>query len=146
MSRQSYKNKMAGRWNKMAATMASPSGELRPQHSRDNSRDSGIFHTTKGLWNAPGLNNCFLNSAVQVSFHLLLLPIQPSNHTFRCIVMYARFVFFKLVWLAFVLQKGKGNDICKDFPISCTCYLPPWAEIILTIDSVWWKCDVPHHA
>lgn len=40
--------------------------ELRPQHSRDNSRDSGIFHTTKGLWNAPGLNNCFLNSAVQV--------------------------------------------------------------------------------
>ncbi|CAH2071639.1 unnamed protein product, partial [Iphiclides podalirius] len=39
--------------------------ELRPQHSRDSSRDSGIFHTTKGLWNAPGLNNCFLNSAVQ---------------------------------------------------------------------------------
>ncbi|VVC95029.1 unnamed protein product [Leptidea sinapis] len=41
--------------------------EIRPQHSRDNSRDSGIFHTTKGLWNAPGLNNCFLNSAVQLS-------------------------------------------------------------------------------
>ncbi|XP_013164756.1 PREDICTED: uncharacterized protein LOC106115778 isoform X1 [Papilio xuthus] len=44
--------------------------ELRPQHSRDGSRDSGIFHTTKGLWNAPGLNNCFLNSAVQVLWHL----------------------------------------------------------------------------
>ncbi|OWR54051.1 hypothetical protein KGM_208910 [Danaus plexippus plexippus] len=41
------------------------SDELRPQHSRDNSRDSGIFHTTKGLWNGPGQNNCFLNSAVQ---------------------------------------------------------------------------------
>lgn len=56
----------------MAATMANHDhylreGELRPQHSRDNSRDSGIFHTTKGLWNAPGQNNCFLNSAVQVS-------------------------------------------------------------------------------
>lgn len=58
----------------MAAAMATQAheaytrdGELRPQHSRDNSRDSGIFHTTKGLWNAPGLNNCFLNSAVQVS-------------------------------------------------------------------------------
>lgn len=59
----------------MAATMVTPAherymcdNELRPQHSRDGSRDSGIFHTTKGLWNAPGLNNCFLNSAVQVSF------------------------------------------------------------------------------
>lgn len=58
----------------MAATMASSAhdpyareGELRVQHSRDGSRDSGIFHTTKGLWNAPGQNNCFLNSAVQVS-------------------------------------------------------------------------------
>ncbi|XP_047525700.1 uncharacterized protein LOC125063340 isoform X1 [Pieris napi] len=61
----------------MATTMSAPAhdhyihdGELRPQHSRDNSRDSGIFHTTKGLWNAPGLNNCFLNSAVQVLWHL----------------------------------------------------------------------------
>ncbi|KPJ02877.1 hypothetical protein RR46_02804 [Papilio xuthus] len=44
--------------------------ELRPQHSRDGSRDSGIFHTTKGLWNAPGLNNCFLNSAVQANFYI----------------------------------------------------------------------------
>ncbi|KAI8424130.1 hypothetical protein MSG28_002726 [Choristoneura fumiferana] len=51
----------------MAAGMAAHAQELRPQHSRDSSRDSGIFHTTKGLWNAPGLNNCFLNSAVQVS-------------------------------------------------------------------------------
>ncbi|XP_004931139.3 uncharacterized protein LOC101744043 isoform X1 [Bombyx mori] len=61
----------------MAATMASSAhdpyareGELRVQHSRDGSRDSGIFHTTKGLWNAPGQNNCFLNSAVQVLWHL----------------------------------------------------------------------------
>ncbi|CAH0729287.1 unnamed protein product, partial [Brenthis ino] len=61
----------------MVATMATPAhslylhgNELRPQHSRENSRDSGIFHTTKGLWNAPGQNNCFLNSAVQVLWHL----------------------------------------------------------------------------
>ncbi|XP_060801679.1 uncharacterized protein LOC106142898 isoform X1 [Amyelois transitella] len=45
-------------------------GDLRPQHSRESSRDSGIFHTTKGLWNGPGQNNCFLNSAVQVLWHL----------------------------------------------------------------------------
>lgn len=51
----------------MAATHDLYVGELKPQHTRDGSRDSGIFHTTKGLWNAPGLNNCFLNSAVQVS-------------------------------------------------------------------------------
>ncbi|KPJ18999.1 hypothetical protein RR48_12510 [Papilio machaon] len=54
----------------MAAPVHEPyrrEAELRPQHSRDGSRDSGIFHTTKGLWNAPGLNNCFLNSAVQVN-------------------------------------------------------------------------------
>ncbi|CAF4814653.1 unnamed protein product [Pieris macdunnoughi] len=64
----------------MATTMSAPAHdhyihdeELRPQHSRDNSRDSGIFHTTKGLWNAPGLNNCFLNSAVQVRIYLVLL-------------------------------------------------------------------------
>ncbi|CAH2991586.1 unnamed protein product [Chilo suppressalis] len=61
----------------MVSKMAAPAhvqhprdAELRPQHSRDDSRDSGIFHTTKGLWNAPGLNNCFLNSAVQVLWHL----------------------------------------------------------------------------
>ncbi|XP_026737349.1 uncharacterized protein LOC113500683 isoform X1 [Trichoplusia ni] len=61
----------------MAPTMVTPAHErysreteLRPQHSRDGSRDSGIFHTTKGLWNAPGQNNCFLNSAVQVLWHL----------------------------------------------------------------------------
>ncbi|XP_050343848.1 uncharacterized protein LOC126769252 isoform X1 [Nymphalis io] len=61
----------------MATTMATPAhdlyvhnNELRPQHSRESSRDSGIFHTTKGLWNAPGQNNCFLNSAVQVLWHL----------------------------------------------------------------------------
>ncbi|XP_045766118.1 uncharacterized protein LOC123867863 isoform X1 [Maniola jurtina] len=61
----------------MATAMATPAhevylhgNELRPQHSRESSRDSGIFHTTKGLWNAPGQNNCFLNSAVQVLWHL----------------------------------------------------------------------------
>lgn len=52
--------------------------ELRPQHSRDGSRDSGIFHTTKGLWNAPGQNNCFLNSAVQVSALILFLDERHS--------------------------------------------------------------------
>lgn len=64
----------------MAATHDMYVGELRPQHSRDDSRDSGIFHTTKGLWNAPGLNNCFLNSAVQVSDFLnSLVPICQSQ-------------------------------------------------------------------
>lgn len=67
---------------KMAPTMVTPAHEryardveLRPQHSRDGSRDSGIFHTTKGLWNAPGQNNCFLNSAVQVSYFYYHLVI-----------------------------------------------------------------------
>ncbi|XP_017770852.1 PREDICTED: uncharacterized protein LOC108558450 isoform X1 [Nicrophorus vespilloides] len=34
------------------------------------SRDSVGFTSTKGLLNAPGQNNCFLNSAVQVLWHL----------------------------------------------------------------------------
>ncbi|KAL4708327.1 hypothetical protein ACJJTC_007733 [Scirpophaga incertulas] len=69
----------------MATTMAAPAhdcyprdGELRPQHSRDDSRDSGIFHTTKGLWNAPGQNNCFLNSAVQVYCNITVFKIITS--------------------------------------------------------------------
>ena len=41
------------------------------------SRDSVAFTSTKGLLNGPGQNNCFLNSAVQVSlpgyiFHIKL--------------------------------------------------------------------------
>ena len=71
----------------MVATMATPAqslylhgNELRPQHSRDNSRDSGIFHTTKGLWNAPGQNNCFLNSAVQVIYFLSLFKNKKIYH------------------------------------------------------------------
>ncbi|EEZ97283.2 uncharacterized protein ec isoform X1 [Tribolium castaneum] len=34
------------------------------------SRDSMTFTSTKGLLNGPGQNNCFLNSAVQVLWHL----------------------------------------------------------------------------
>ncbi|KAF2898731.1 hypothetical protein ILUMI_07445 [Ignelater luminosus] len=34
------------------------------------SRDSMTYTSTKGLLNAPGQNNCFLNSAVQVLWHL----------------------------------------------------------------------------
>lgn len=34
------------------------------------SRDSVAFTSTKGLLNGPGQNNCFLNSAVQVSILL----------------------------------------------------------------------------
>lgn len=36
-------------------------------HGHQASRDSGQFTNTKGLLNGPGQNNCFLNSAVQVS-------------------------------------------------------------------------------
>ncbi|CAK1545894.1 unnamed protein product [Leptosia nina] len=75
----------------MATTMSAPAhdlyihdGELIPHHSRDNSRDSGIFHTTKGLWNAPGQNNCFLNSAVQeASRKHLILEQSEREVTFR---------------------------------------------------------------
>jgi len=36
-----------------------------------NSRMSITFNSSKGLTNAPGQNNCFLNSAVQVSTYWL---------------------------------------------------------------------------
>jgi len=36
------------------------------------SRESVAFTSTKGLLNGPGQNNCFLNSAVQVSQRVLL--------------------------------------------------------------------------
>ncbi|CAD0197231.1 unnamed protein product [Chrysodeixis includens] len=79
----------------MAPTMVTPAHErysreteLRPQHSRDGSRDSGIFHTTKGLWNAPGQNNCFLNSAVQK--RILTSTVNTLSH-------YQFFFFFFVV-------------------------------------------------
>lgn len=39
------------------------------------SRESVAFTSTKGLLNGPGQNNCFLNSAVQVSQHFLCLDV-----------------------------------------------------------------------
>lgn len=39
------------------------------------SRDSMAFTSTKGLLNGPGQNNCFLNSAVQVSLLALLINV-----------------------------------------------------------------------
>ncbi|XP_061711426.1 uncharacterized protein LOC133520785 isoform X1 [Cydia pomonella] len=80
--------------------------ELRPQHSRDNSRDSGIFHTTKGLWNAPGENNCFLNSAVQVLWHLDIFRRsfrELSGHAClgpSCIFCALKELFAQLQWSA----------------------------------------------
>ncbi|XP_065156232.1 LOW QUALITY PROTEIN: uncharacterized protein ec [Atheta coriaria] len=52
---------------KLVGGGASPSPHPSPQCP---SRDSMIFTSTKGLLNAPGQNNCFLNSAVQVLWHL----------------------------------------------------------------------------
>lgn len=52
--------------------MATPAVSLLPlpiSISTPPSRDSMTFTSTKGLLNGPGQNNCFLNSAVQVSNH-----------------------------------------------------------------------------
>lgn len=55
------------------------------------SRDSMAFTSTKGLLNGPGQNNCFLNSAVQVS---LLLLSNYSNflttHIFNNLMLAAK--------------------------------------------------------
>ncbi|KAL0102721.1 hypothetical protein PUN28_018194 [Cardiocondyla obscurior] len=45
-------------------------GQVQGCQKSPHQQHNGSFTTTKGLLNGPGQNNCFLNSAVQVLWHL----------------------------------------------------------------------------
>ena len=49
------------------ADLVGSSRNVPPMMWQQGKQRSSISFTTKGLQNAPGANNCFLNSAVQVS-------------------------------------------------------------------------------
>jgi len=65
----------------------------------DRQTSQSFTNTAKGLRNAPGENNCFLNSAVQVGFIIRICKNIFLNYTKSSIVFYFVAIYLKKVHL-----------------------------------------------